>query len=575
MCGLFGVIGSREVDLRLCREARDSLTHRGPDQAGEWWQADVYIGHRRLSILDLSEAGRQPMVAQDDKVIITVNGEIYNYRELRPQLQERHRFTSGSDSEVVLHGYREWGITGLLARLEGMYALAVYDAGERRLFLARDRVGVKPLYYGLIGDSFAWGSELKALDKYFGKDLNIDLTALYDFLTYRYIPSPKSLYREVSKLPPAHYLSYDCANRQVRIQRYWELKTDVVATDTKAAATNLTKLIHQAVKEQMVSDVPLGLFLSGGLDSTTVTAEALKVRKPVHSYCISFPGSEKDEAEYAAAAAAHLGSSHSKRACRDLDVGELLDRLPALYDEPFADHSALPTLLLCRFAREQVTVALSGDGGDEVFGGYKWYAGAEEPGPLRRRALLLADFMERHLGTHTRSTTRLRAFALTPALERHVKTSNRLLQREKRIYRKAWNIPSDYDDYWHFREYYRSDLPLRTRLQYLDFHTFLPDDILTKVDRASMAVGLEVRVPLLATPLVEFAFSLPESVRYTDGQLKGLLKFGYRDVLPRHLLDRRKQGFGMPANLQRSGSSEDNRHWTEVVLTKFCPEFVP
>lgn len=494
------------------------------------------------------------------RVVISVNGEIYNHALLRRQLEAKYVFRSQSDSEVILYGYIEWGIKGLLERIEGMFAFVVHDLVAGKIFLVRDRVGIKPLYYGQLAGEFAWGSELKALRSFWQNKLQLDLTAAYDFLTYRYVPTPKTIYKNINKLPPAHYLEFDCASKATHLKRYWQLEPSQASIDTATAAAQVRALMSTSVAGQLMSDVPSGLFLSGGMDSSVVTAEAIRRQPGLQTFCIGFSGSPKDESGDAAMAAQHLGAAHNSQDFDIKHMDELISILPPLYDEPFADNSAIPTLQLCRFARESVTMALSGDGGDEVFGGYKWYVDPNK-----------APLLKKLYQAITASGPGSQDVALASLI-----TTSRLSKKDKAYYRKRWNIPVDYDDYWHFREHYRADLPLRTRLQYLDFHTFLPDDVLTKVDRASMAVSMEVRVPMLATELIEFAFALPEEVRYADDELKGLLKQAYQADLPPALLAKKKQGFGMPSKNINKGSKQIGRsnHWTERVLNVFHPELL-
>lgn len=564
MCGLFGHARLEHGERDRSRAALDVLRHRGPDQWGEWSNSQVYMGHRRLSILDLSEHGRQPMVSDDGRVIIAVNGEIYNFRALRGALETGSgaRFRSESDSEVLLHGYRAWGISGVLDRLDGMYAFSIYDAETRRLFLARDRVGIKPLYYAMWRGGIVWASELKALEAVLANDgLEVDPTAVYDFLTYWYVPTPKTLYRKVFKLEPAHYLEFDVYTGAMSKSRYWALEPAVESITPDDAAEHLRALVSQSVREQLVSDVPVGFFLSGGMDSSVLVAEAAAAGADVRTYTIGFDVTAHDETPYAAVVAARFGTKHH---ARRLTLSAAADSFPSLrpwYDEPFADTSALPTFLVSRFARETVTVALSGEGGDEVFGGYSSYLTFERrlarrlaniPGlgavaSTVRRALLVPGV--RKVGR------RLEPFLLNDDVELFARVRSRMLARDKQEYADRLGIDPAYDPYWHFRAFYRTDLPVLTRLQYLDFHTLLPDDLLTKVDRASMAVGLEVRVPFLAKGVIDFAFSLPEHVRFLGGRLKGLLKYAYRDRLPAEILGRPKKGFSIPT-----------RAWSEGLL---------
>lgn len=553
MCGLFGNITPGAVDLNVARHALHMVAHRGPDQWGEWSDDRVYIGHRRLSILDLSDRGRQPMTDAGQNVVIAVNGEIYNFARLRAELEDKHEFVSHSDSEVVLHGFKEWGIEGLLSRMDGMYALVIYDRSARRLFLARDRVGIKPLYYARFGESFAWASELKSIQDFFGVNrLRVDVTALYDFLTYLYIPAPKSLYRDVFKLEPGHYAAYDLASNQLQVTSYWKLSGQEMSITTEDAGEELMRLVDESVGEQLMSDVPVGIFLSGGLDSGIVAESASRRSRHISTFTIQVDEPGHDESAHAQLVADRFGTTHHVRTCKAVDADQWLQKMRDWYDEPFGDASAIPTHLVSRFSRDAIVVALSGDGGDEIFGGYRWYAAMQHRAaqPIKGIGALrpLSSIIKRAGGRSLpgRAARRLEFDYILNDLEYYTRLMGGLLADDKRAFGKKWGIDPDYDDYWYFRKHWRIDLPLMTRLQYLDFHTYLPDDILTKVDRASMQVALEVRVPLLSRNLIEFSFSLPEPVRYAGGVLKGLLKSAYRERLPAAILQKPKQGFGLP-----------------------------
>lgn len=553
MCGLFGFVaeaGQVASHLQSARAARDTLVHRGPDQSGEWHDDRVYVGHRRLSILDTSEAGRQPMVSADGAVVISVNGEIYNFKALRADLEAAGAvFHSGSDSEVVLHGYRRWGIDALLEKIDGMYAFSIYDAGKGVVYLARDRVGIKPLYYSRLGDTLGWASELKALVAFHGADaLALDKTALYDFLTYRYIPSPKSCYTSIHKLPPAHVLQLDLASGRLQVRRYWELPFADDPIDEDDAVAELRDLLSQSVAEQMVADVPVGFFLSGGIDSSAVTAHARALGHDANTFCIGFGDKDVDETPFAELVAAHLGTHHTTEIITpalDLSFPEWLLRL---YDEPFADNSALPTWYVARTARRAATVVLTGDGGDELFGGYRWYGTM----PHVQRAHWLLRLIPRDLSRRIPQQTVRKALAATCGEPDLLAIMNTLYMSPapaevRARYRADLGIASDYPDMWFFHQHWKPDqLPLRKALQYVDFHTFLPDDVLTKVDRATMAHSLEARVPFLSKALIEFAFRLPEAFLYRGNALKGGLKSSCGALLPDAIQRRRKQGFSVP-----------------------------
>jgi asparagine synthase (glutamine-hydrolysing) len=560
MCGLFGVISSgtdlSEDELASARQALTALRHRGPDQSGEFVGVGVYIGHRRLSILDLSESGRQPMVSSDGRVVICVNGEIYNYKQLRAELGES-LFRSHSDSEVVLHGYRRWGIDGLLQRLEGMYAVIVHDLHLRRTFLFRDRIGIKPLYFSPLRGRLTWASELKALTTFFGSQtLAVDKTALFDFLTYRYVPSPKTLYRDIYKLEPAHVAEFDSDGR-IKLREYWKLEPPVSGYDGRQhPETLVAEKLTSSILEQLVSDVPVGFFLSGGIDSSGIVSLAVGAGVNAEAYSIGFDVPEHDETQYAELVARHLNIPHYVRKLSIEDSKDVVDWLCAMFDEPFADPSALATYRLAAFARERVTVALSGDGGDELFGGYKWYGRYRRSRVLRTlgKVLLPISIAQRPFTRAPQRlvqklSNRLLVIAQREDISAFQTMTPGLSPGERNRYRTALDIPQDYDALWHFRKHFKPEFGPLKSLQYLDLKTFLCDDVLTKLDRVTMAVSLEARVPFLSTPLVELAFSLPEQFHFAGGRLKAGLKCALKGSVPGAVINRPKKGFGLPTQV--------------------------
>lgn len=574
MCGIFGHTSTTtQIDLERSREALQTLAHRGPDQWGDWHDERVYIGHRRLSILDLSEQGRQPMRDAKNQVIVAVNGEIYNYQDLKKQLFDQYQFLSASDSEIVLHGYDAWGIDGLLERLQGMYAFCIYDARKQKLHIARDRVGIKPLYFGQVGGCFVWASELKAIVQYFGGELEPNGEALYDFLTYLYVPSPKSMYKNVHKLEPAHRVEYDLRTREHKKIRYWQLDPSVRPISIPEAIEELKFLIRGAVRSELMSDVPVGCFLSGGMDSSVVTAEAASMHPRLLTFSIGFEEADHDESFFAKQVANEVNTTHYHKNLSEEGTIALFSKLRNWYDEPFADTSAFPTNLVSKYARHEVTVALTGDGGDEVFGGYNWYTAFHQN---RHRKSVFPNHCMKLLTQipfiPKRIRNKFQNIRLSD-LELYALLMGSMTPDEKQPYAKHFEIPEDYDDYWYFRKYYREDLPLMTRLQYLDFHTYLPDDILTKVDRASMAVSLEARVPLLSKQVVEFCFSLPEEVRLHNAQLKGLLKSAYSNTLPDNIIKRSKKGFSIPAGQWRQLFPNETRRQEQIACKLFSDLF--
>lgn len=554
MCGIFGFTNFHKNRLEQGRKALTTLQHRGPDQWNEYCKSDVYIGHRRLSILDLSENGRQPMFDREEKVIITVNGEIYNFQSLKEELVDKYTFKSTSDSEVVLYGYMEWGFEKLLEKLDGMYAIVVLDKVNRKLFLARDRAGIKPLFYSYQNNELSWASELKALVSFYEENnLNVDYTALYDFMTYQYVPTPKTMYQEVKKLPPAHFIQMDLETKEMSIQQYWKLEVreqDISIEEAQKKIYNLTK---ESINEQMVSDVPVGFFLSGGMDSSVVVGLAAILNSDTQTFTIGFDNNPKDETHFAELVAKHFKTNHTKKVLNSKEAKVMFDRIKEWYDEPFGDISCFPTFLVSEVSRKHVTVVLTGDGGDELFGGYKWYKAFEL---LSRYNLRGLRFMRKAIGVPLNmigKIPKMKKYAkrgewmFLNELELYTRLMGGMLKEEKTDLRRKWNIPDDYDDYWYFRKFYRKDLKLFTRLQYLDFHTYLHDDILTKVDRVSMSVSLECRVPFLSKKLIEYLFSIPQDTRLYKGELKGAMKEAFKELLPNQIINRPKEGFNVPA----------------------------
>jgi len=534
--------------------ALEAIAHRGPDDSRLVRGDTLNLGFRRLSIIDLDVAASQPMCSESGDVWLVFNGEIYGYRRLRDELRARGaRFRTHSDTEVLLHAYLTWG-DSFIDHIDGMFAIAIWDVTKARLQLFRDRAGIKPVYYFFNGRDFAFASELKALQAAMPSSLlHVDGTALYDFLGYRYVPTPKTLYRSCYKLRPGHKVEFDAAERTLSEPRqYWRIESfGQRHISLPEACEELRSLISTSVSEQLIADVPVGFFLSGGVDSSVVVAAASGLGANVKTFSIGFDSDAVSETPYARIVAEQFGTQHTERMLSRDSALSLLPKLKEWFDEPFADESAMPTWLVSSAAREHVTVVLTGDGGDEVFGGYRTYPRFER----YERWPNWPEFMNRatwrlRAGAHRRST-RSRVLQL---LEMGFSSGPGLWARimggmptpAKMSYRKLLEIPDDYEDWWHFQEHWRSDLSTRTRLQYLDFNTFMPDLVLTKVDRTSMAVSLEARVPLLDRRIIEFSFSLPEQIRLPDNAPKGLLRDAYRGILPDEILDRRKKGFGIP-----------------------------
>lgn len=553
MCGL---TGCASVTPQVGREwlvlARDTLEHRGPDDAGEWWSADGRVGlaHRRLSILDLTPLGHQPMHLPGKDLSIVFNGEIYNFAELREQLlQLGHRFRSHCDTEVILAAYAEWGFK-CLQKLSGMFAFALYDGKAQRLLLARDRAGEKPLFYRVDGRELFFASELKALLSKRGMPRRVDLAALDCYLMMGYVPGDRCILDGYRKLPPAHALSFDLHTGAVRVWRYWDLPDyEPDSSDEGSLLEELETLMEMAVKRQLRADVPVGVLLSGGIDSSLVTAMAVRSSSNIRTFSIGFPGhGDADETFHARQVAKHFGTKHTVLMAEPASA-ELLPLLARQFDEPVADSSMVPTFMVSRLVREQCTVALGGDGGDELFAGYQRYSQLlriqDRFGTAPHSARAVIAWSARLLPTGAKGRNFLRAvntdftsdlpfvFVFFDAASRR-----RLMQSHS-----PWSTPAD-DVVVGFTA---PGTDLIQRATRTDFGTYLPEDILVKVDRASMLNSLEVRSPLLDQALVEFAFrSVPTQFKATESRKKILPKLLTERLLPAEFDRQRKQGFSIP-----------------------------
>lgn len=543
MCGILG--GSNN---KWNYEAGvESIRHRGPDDTKIMRGEKFSLAFARLSVIDLSDAAMQPMESAGGDVIVVYNGEIYGYEVLKKKLEKRYPFRSNSDTEVILYAYMEYG-DKFVEHIDGIFAIAIYDKRDQTIHLFRDRAGVKPLYYYNDGKHFAFGSELKALSSILaGNDLKLDYTALYDYLTYAYVPAPKSMYLNIRQLKPAHKLVYYINRHTLTKQkRYWSLPVNTregCYRKEKVLVEELRNLIHDSVREQMVADVPVGTFLSGGVDSSIITYEALQENSDIESFSIGFTEKRYDESKYYKRFADEFIVRVNEQIFDRAIFRKLYKCLLEWFDEPFADLSAFPTYLVSCLAREKVTVALTGDGGDELFGGYSWYEHTY-------RSSILGDsaYVSR---LYEKLVSRRGSFQYDCLEQLFCETLCKFcachgyeLKRMKTQMAKKWGISDDYDDYWFLREYDNKELPMGTRLQYIDFHTYLPE-ILTKVDRASMQVSLEARVPFLSRKVIEFAFSLTPEERCPKGEMKYMLRKAYPEI-PKTILYKRKQGFCMP-----------------------------
>lgn len=556
MCGIAGIVRSdgAPAGVELLRAMTTVLAHRGPDGDGFFCEGPVGLGHRRLAIIDLA-TGDQPMASDDGSSVIIFNGEIYNFRELRRELEGRGAtFRTRSDTEVILRAYEAWGVE-CLSRLRGMFAFAIWDKARRRLFLARDRVGIKPLVYAWDGRRLLFGSEIKALLEDAAVSRELDWEALRDFLTLHYIPSPRTIFRSIRKLPPASYLVLDLDRAEPEVHRYWDLRFVPDSRPTEADwLDGLRWHLTDAVRSHLVSDVPIGAFLSGGVDSSAVVAlMAQATEGRVRTFSIGFDEGDFDELAHAREVARRYDTQHFEYVVK-ANALEMLPRLAWQFDEPFADSSALPTYYVSRITREHVTVALSGDGGDENFVGYTRYARAQRlherldtfPAILARPLLRLAA---RLLPPGARGQGYLDMLG-APPVDRYFKLVayqrseglRKLLSAGAREHLEPVVTPALFRKL--AAEGPRADYV--STLQYLDIHSYLPEDILTKVDRTSMAVSLEARVPLLDHVLMEYVATMPAGLKFRDGIGKVILKRAMAADLPSGILGRRKMGFGLP-----------------------------
>jgi asparagine synthase (glutamine-hydrolysing) len=606
MCGITGFITSSAAIHGQLNETvvrmTDQIVHRGPDDSGAWVDAEhgIALGSRRLAIVDLSPAGHQPMISSCGRYVIAYNGEVYNFAALRHELTPRgHKFRGHSDTEVILAAIAEWGLDAAVKKFTGMFAFAVWDQPQRTLHLVRDRLGIKPLYYGLAGKTFLFGSELKSLRAHpdFVPKINRDAIALC--MRYNCIPAPFSIYEQTFKLPPGCILSVPVVDGSVPVHikpaPYWSAKeiaesgaADPFTGSDAEAVEQLDALLRDSIKLRMVADVPLGAFLSGGIDSSTVVAlMQAQSSRPIKTFTIGFTEAGYNEAEHAKAVAAHLGTEHTELYVTPQEAQAVIPKLPVFYDEPFSDSSQIPTYLVSELARRHVTVSLSGDGGDEMFGGYPRYFRSHSlwekmrwlPRPARRAmARLLSapsvDAYNRNLSWLTPWTDRVgrpasvgeKMYKLSEALpagsrEALYRYYGSHSKRPVELVPGATEplVPLTDPAQWAaLPDYFQ-------QMMFFDVISYLPDDILTKVDRASMAVSLEARVPVIDHRIVEFAARVPPAMKIRNGAGKWLLRQVLYRYVPKALIERPKMGFGVPID---AWLRQPLRDWAEALLNE-------
>jgi asparagine synthase (glutamine-hydrolyzing) len=559
MCGICGICNSKngEKDISIMME---SLRHRGPDAAGIYYDKEhkVVLGHRRLSILDLSEAGNQPMRSADGKKIICLNGEVYNYKEIRETLpiEVLKELRSTSDTEVLLEAIAYFGIEETLNRIRGMFALAILDLTDGTITLARDRAGEKPLYYGFIDGRFIFASELKAIqnigEKYNHK-FSLNYKAIGMFLQHSYIPAPNTIYQEINKMESGELLEIKLPYKDISEKRkYWVLDTTVNQINFLDGKRELKKLLESAISEQMIADVPYGAFLSGGIDSSLIVSYMQKtLSKPVKTFSIGFENREYNEAEYAKVVAAYIGTDHREMYISEREVMSVIPEIGRIYDEPFADSSQIPTFFVSQFAKTEVTVAITGDAGDELFCGYEHYIKYNNLYkkinciPAAVRQMIGKGISAEWIRTINDRTKNNRFIKLSKIL--CCKNESDFFYQMKRADTSRNGILKSDNDKFYF-ELIESELnnDVISNMQYIDFMTYLPNDILVKVDRAAMKNSLETRVPFLDKRIIEFAFSLPLSFKYDEHTTKKIIRDLLYDEVPREIVERPKQGFGIP-----------------------------
>jgi asparagine synthase (glutamine-hydrolysing) len=596
MCGIAGFWRRRRtagLPLEVLLRMGLAIKHRGPDDSGTFFDdaAGVGLVHRRLSILELSPAGRQPMRSHSGRYTIVFNGEIYNFGELRKDLSG-NSWRGGSDTEVLLEAIEHWGLNGAVRRFVGMFAFALWDRVERSLYLVRDRVGIKPLYYGWVDGDFVFASELKAIRQYPEFDNPIDRDVLALYLRHNYVPAPHCIYKNIYKLQPGHILEMKADDARPSVCQFWSaaeiansgIQSRAVGDDPELVQ-QLSGILERAVSLRMVADVPLGAFLSGGIDSSTVVAlMQAQSSRPVKTFTIGFHESGYDEAMHARRIAAHLGTDHTELYLTPRDALDVVPRLAEIFDEPFADSSQIPTFLVSRLARQSVTVSLSGDGGDEVFGGYNRYLMIKKlwtwlrrfPKSARRKA---AEFILRIRPEQIDRFGRLFGHRQLMGDKAHKLAMFFELPGPQSLYMKSlshWEQPEELvtgarepgtvADFISAA----SNLPeFEETMMLTDLACYLPDDILTKVDRASMAVSLEARVPLLDHNVVEFAWRLPLHLKIREGIGKWALRQVLYQHVPPELVERPKMGFGVPIGTWLRGPL---REWAEDLLSSAALE---
>ena len=591
MCGIAGYIGEIENPSNCLIKMVHAINHRGPDSNGIWAdQKEIGLAHSRLSILDLSAAGHQPMHSASGKYVMIFNGEIYNHKYLRTELEaiSNRNWVGHSDTETLLASIEEWGLQNTLTKVKGMFAIALWDKNSKNLYLSCDRIGEKPLYYGWVNEQFVFASELKSIKQFPKFNNQIDRSSLAMFLRFNSIPAPYSIYENIYKLEPGQIVKIHSKSKQIKKYSYWSIEEvykkgnmNKFTGNSEEAVDKLENLLSNAISSQMLSDVPLGAFLSGGVDSSTIVAlmQSFSSSK-VNTFTIGFNSKEFDEAKHAAMVAKHLGTDHYDKYITDNDALNVIPNLPNIYDEPFADSSQIPTFLVSEFAKQKVTVALSGDAGDELFGGYNRYMFSEKtlnsilktPSIVKRLVSktifsipeekwsnLLSGYLNNrfaNIGNKMHKTADI--LSSKSIRDLHLKLVSQIYNPSEWLKNSTEYKSKLNDDIVRFEE-----LNSIESMMAYDLISYLPTDILTKVDRAAMSVSLETRIPFLDTDVIEFSASLPIQFKIRNGVSKWTLREVLYKHVPKDLIERPKMGFGVPLAEWLRGPLKD---WAESLL---------
>lgn len=583
MCGIAGILSrkgqyTQELLESTVKKMTFMLSHRGPDDSGTWLDenAGLAFGHRRLSIIDRSKKGRQPMISSNNRYVICYNGEVYNFPDLRLELEDcGNKFISWTDTEVVLTAIVQWGLKPAIRRFNGMFAFAIWDRAERKLHLIRDRLGIKPLYYGWVVNGWAFSSELKALTAIPGFCNQVDRDSLAMFMRHNYIPTPHSIYRNIFKLPPGCMITLRQGQTTSEVSPvvYWNLReiaqegiSKPFDSSLSEAIESLESLIESSTQLRMISDVPIGVFLSGGIDSSLITAFFQRhSTRPIKTFTVGFEDRVYNEADYALQVSKHLGTEHNELYIKQEDALDIIPQLPTLYDEPFADSSQIPTFFVCKLAKMNVTVSLSGDGGDELFCGYNRYPRNLKlwnqiqliPASMRKMLFTILEFLPQSTHSGGKLARLKQIINTSDSLEFYhamistwQKVDSLVIGSNKVVF-----VSGDCEKKFN---------NLQNAMMVKDMMSYLPDDILVKVDRASMSNSLEVRVPLLDHRIVEFVWKLPLDWKWRDNVSKWIIRKILYKYVPRKLVERPKKGFSVPLNYWLRGPL---RYWAEELLS--------